>query len=79
MQEKLGAIDLAMTAADLREIEDGYAALVIEGARTTAALLERSDLGARPGTSSAGGIGLSPLPADRRPGTLPERRPTDGQ
>ncbi|MBS0430907.1 MAG: aldo/keto reductase [Proteobacteria bacterium] len=67
MQEDLGALDVVLSADDLKEIDDGYAAIHIQGARAPEASLAGSDIGARLGTSSAGGHGMSPLPANRKP------------
>jgi aryl-alcohol dehydrogenase-like predicted oxidoreductase len=62
-QENLGALEIELTSDDLREIEEGFSNIQVQGARATEALLERSDIGARLGTSSIGGHGMSPLPA----------------
>lgn len=62
LEEDLGALKVKLAAADVEEIEDGFAKIRVQGARTTEQLLERTDVGARLGTSSAGGHGMSPLP-----------------
>ncbi len=62
LQENLGALKVQLTTADLKELEDGFAKIQVQGARTTEQLLAQSDLGAKLGTSSTGGHGLSPLP-----------------
>jgi aryl-alcohol dehydrogenase-like predicted oxidoreductase len=62
LEENLGALRVELTAADVKEIDEGFARIGVQGARTRADLLERSDIGARMGTSSAGGHGMSPLP-----------------
>jgi aryl-alcohol dehydrogenase-like predicted oxidoreductase len=67
MEENLGAARVELGADDVRELEDGYAKIQVHGARSAESLLERSDLGARPGTSSAGGHGMSPLPRQPNP------------
>jgi aryl-alcohol dehydrogenase-like predicted oxidoreductase len=65
MEQNVTAAEVELTAADVEEIEDGFAEIEVQGARTTEAILAQTDLGAKLGTSSAGGHGMSPLP--RRP------------
>jgi aryl-alcohol dehydrogenase-like predicted oxidoreductase len=65
LEENLGALDVQLTPEDLKELADGFARIQVHGARTSEELAARSDLGARTGTSSAGGHGLSPLPQNR--------------
>ena len=67
LEEDLGALEVALTAADVQEIEEGFAKIRVQGARSTAQLLERTDIGAKLGTSSIGGHGLSPLPRKAAP------------
>lgn len=67
LDENLGALRVELTAADVEEIEDGFAEIRVQGARATEPLLERHDIGANLGTSSAGGHGKSPLPRGQRP------------
>ena len=43
--------------------EAGYAALTVQGERGGTDVMALLDTGARTGTSSAGGHGISPLPA----------------
>jgi aryl-alcohol dehydrogenase-like predicted oxidoreductase len=62
LQENLGALEIHLTSADMKEIEDGFAAIRVEGDRSSEPILAWSDIGAKLGTSSAGGHGLSPLP-----------------
>jgi aryl-alcohol dehydrogenase-like predicted oxidoreductase len=66
MEENLGALSVELTAADVKELDDGFARLRVQGARAPAALLETHDVGANAGTSSAGGHGRSPLPGGDR-------------
>lgn len=54
--------DVRLTADDIQEIEDGFAAIGVDGARAPEELLARHDVGANLGTSSRGGHGMSPLP-----------------
>jgi aryl-alcohol dehydrogenase-like predicted oxidoreductase len=62
LQENLGALEIQLTADDVKEIEDGFAATRVQGARSSEQILAWSDIGAKLGTSSAGGHGMSPLP-----------------
>jgi aryl-alcohol dehydrogenase-like predicted oxidoreductase len=62
MEENLGALRVELNTDDVKEIDEGFAGLRVQGARAPEALLERHDVGANLGTSSAGGHGLSPLP-----------------
>ena len=62
LEENLGARRVQLTAADVAEIEAGFAQIQIQGERLPAFALEYSDIGATLGTSSAGGHGKSPLP-----------------
>lgn len=62
LEENLGASKVKLTASDMKEIEDGFAAIKVQGARTTDALRKNHDLGADLGTSSVSGHGNSPLP-----------------
>jgi len=62
LQENLGALEIQLTAADMKEIEDGFASIRVQGARSSEQILAWSDIGAKLGTSSAAGHGLSPLP-----------------
>lgn len=60
--ENLGALSLSLSSQDMREIADGFAQIRVQGARSTERLLAQSDVGARPGSSSADGHGMTPLP-----------------
>jgi hypothetical protein len=46
----------------MKQIEEGFEQIKIEGARAPESLLAQSDIGATLGTSSKGGHGMSPLP-----------------
>jgi len=63
LMENLAALEIRLTAADMKEIEDGFAAIHVQGARSSEQILAWSDIGARLGTSSTGGHGLSPRPS----------------
>jgi diketogulonate reductase-like aldo/keto reductase len=65
LEENFGALEIVLTTDDLKEIEEGFAEIHVRGARSTPEILEWSDVGARLGTSSLDGHGMSPLP--RRP------------
>jgi aryl-alcohol dehydrogenase-like predicted oxidoreductase len=62
MEQNMDALQLQMTAADMQEIEDGFARIRVQGTRITEAMLTQIDAGAKLGTSSKGGHGNSPLP-----------------
>jgi hypothetical protein len=51
-----------LSAAEVKAIDDGFARIRVQGARLNAELLAGIDIGAKLGTSSKGGHGLSPLP-----------------
>jgi aryl-alcohol dehydrogenase-like predicted oxidoreductase len=61
LEENLGALKVELTADDLREIEEGFSKIQVQGARGPEALLAGIDIGAKLGTSSIGGHGMSPL------------------
>ena len=54
--------EIALTTADLKELEDGFARIRVQGSRSSDAVLAQTDDGAKLGTSSKGGNGISPLP-----------------
>jgi hypothetical protein len=54
-------------ADDVKEIEEGFAKIRVQGAWAPTDLLQGSDIGARLGTSSAGGPGISPVPRGSTP------------
>ena len=62
MEQNMDALQVRMTAADVKEIEDGFAKIRVQGARLTEAMITDVDTGAKLGTSSKGGHGVSPLP-----------------
>ncbi len=61
LEENLGALKVQLSAEDVKEIDDGFTSIKVQGARAPEALLKVHDIGANLGTSSAGGHGLSPL------------------
>lgn len=67
LEENLGALRVELTAADLKEIENGFAGIRVQGARAPADIREAHDIGADLGSSSVGGHGKSPLPRTRTP------------
>lgn len=68
LEENVASAQVQLSAADVTEIENGFAQIGVEGARFPASVLELSDTGAILGTSSLGGHGKSPLPATRERG-----------
>lgn len=67
VDENASSLDLTLTADDLKRLDEGYAALTIEGASSGPSQLAQIDIGAKDGTRSIGGHGLSPLSyAERR-------------
>ncbi len=62
LSENLDALELTLSAGEMKEIESGFAAIRVQGARTSEQLLAITDIGAKLGTSSKGSHGLSPLP-----------------
>jgi len=48
----------------IKEIDEGFARLQVEGVRNREEILQMSDIGAKLGTSSLSGHGLSPLPLE---------------
>lgn len=65
LKENMGAMNVVLTSEDMTEIETGFARIGVTGKRFPDAVLATSDIGAVLGTSSAGGHGKSPLPANR--------------
>lgn len=61
LDEDIATANIKLSEADMQEIETGFAKLTIQGARSSAAVLELIDVGARLGTSSKGTNGISPL------------------
>lgn len=61
LQENIEAAHITLSAADMQEMETGFAKLTIHGARSSEAVLGLIDAGARLGTRSHGTNGLSPL------------------
>jgi aryl-alcohol dehydrogenase-like predicted oxidoreductase len=66
LEENLGALKVQLSAEDVKELDDGFASIQVQGARAPEVLLKIHDIGANLGTSSAGGHGLSPLPRQDR-------------
>ena len=62
LEENLGALNVELSTEDIKEIEDGFSQIQVQGKRAPEALLATHDYGANIGTSSEGGHGLSPLP-----------------
>jgi aryl-alcohol dehydrogenase-like predicted oxidoreductase len=62
MEQNMDALQIQLTPADMKEIENGFAQIRVQGKRITDAMLAEIDVGAKLGTSSRGGHGASPLP-----------------
>jgi aryl-alcohol dehydrogenase-like predicted oxidoreductase len=62
MEQNTDALQVQLTAADIQEIEDGFAQIQVQGARLSEPMLAMIDVGAKLGTSLIGGHGMSPLP-----------------
>lgn len=61
VDENVAAMNVELTTADMDELEAGFAAINVQGARAGEAVLGLIDDGAKLGTSSQGGRGRSPL------------------
>lgn len=61
LRENVAAAQVKLTAKDVQDIETGYASIKVVGERGADAVMALVDVGARAGTSSAGGHGISPL------------------
>ncbi|WP_228384531.1 aldo/keto reductase [Rhodocyclus gracilis] len=61
LRENVAAVQVKLTAKDVEDIDTGYASLNIVGERSAEAVMGLIDIGARAGTSSVGGHGISPL------------------
>jgi aryl-alcohol dehydrogenase-like predicted oxidoreductase len=62
MEQNMDALQVHLTAADIEEIENGFAQIQVQGTRLSEPMLAIIDTGAKLGTSSIGGHGNSPLP-----------------
>lgn len=62
MQENIGAANVKLSAADLNELENGFASIGVFGDRATEQLKEAHDIGTSLGTSAKGTNGKTPLP-----------------
>jgi diketogulonate reductase-like aldo/keto reductase len=60
MDQNMDALQVQLTAADIKEIEDGFALIKVQGARLSEPMLAMIDTGAKLGTNSRGGNGMSP-------------------
>jgi aryl-alcohol dehydrogenase-like predicted oxidoreductase len=65
MEENFRAREIQLSAGDMNEIEERFAAIHVQGARSSDEVLAWTDIGAKLGTSSIGGHGMSPLPQGR--------------
>ena len=62
MQENLGAAKVKLSAADMNELETGFASIGVFGDRAPENLKESHDIGTSLGTTSKGTQGKTPLP-----------------
>lgn len=62
MQENLGAAKVKLSAADMTELETGFASIDVFGDRAPANLKESHDIGTSLGSTSRGTGGKTPLP-----------------
>ena len=62
MQENLGAANVKLSAADMNELETGFATIGVFGDRAPADLKAAHDIGTSLGTTSKGTNGKTPLP-----------------
>ncbi len=60
MEQNAEALQVQLTAADIEEIENGFAQIKVQGARLSEPMLAMIDIGSKLGTSSRGGNGMSP-------------------
>lgn len=65
MDENTDALQVDLSASDIAEIESGFRRIHVQGARLSEPMLAIIDTGAKLGTSSKGGHGLSPLPLSK--------------
>lgn len=61
LRENVASVHIQLSESDLQEIESGFAQLTITGQRSSDAVMELIDVGAKLGTSSSGGHGITPL------------------
>ena len=66
MEQNVDALQVRLTPADIKEIDDAIGRIRVQGARLNEEMLAQIDVGARMGTSSRGGSGTSPLPRGAR-------------
>ncbi len=62
MQENMGAVKVKLSAADIKELETGFASTGVFGDRAPERLKESHDIGTSLGTTSKGTQGKTPLP-----------------
>ncbi len=65
LEDNLGALNVRLSAEEMKEIDDWFASFPLVGDRAPADFLKGHDIGANLGTSSAGGHGFTPLPQDQ--------------
>jgi aryl-alcohol dehydrogenase-like predicted oxidoreductase len=62
MEQNMDTLQIQLTAAEIKEIDDGVARIQVQGGRLNSELLSVIDIGAKLGTSSKRGHGISRLP-----------------
>ena len=67
LAENLGALDVTLSAEDMQTLEAGFQRIGVTGDRAPASLTAAHDIGVNIGSSSLGGHGSSPLPAQGTP------------
>ena len=65
MRENMGAMAISLTSEDINNLDKGLQNIPIVGARGSQASEDLRDLGAKIGTSSKGGNGISAMPKNR--------------
>lgn len=66
MEQNVDALQVQLTASDIKDIEDGVARIRVQGGRLNEEMLGQIDIGAKLGTSSSGGHGVSALPRNAK-------------
>jgi aryl-alcohol dehydrogenase-like predicted oxidoreductase len=62
LEENLGALNVQLSTEDVKEIDQGFARIHVQGVREPEDFSKLHDIGVDLGTSSAGGHVISPLP-----------------
>lgn len=65
MKENMNAFKVKLTPEEIKELDAEFAKVEVFGKRAPEAIMAAHDIGADFGTSSTGGFGKSPLPANK--------------